>query len=117
MADYIRLFDGETQGTGSSASIAFRTDDGINAAKFMLPSLRIVGSLDSGTLKLQTLDPSVDLVDADNAVDSDDWVNTDDTIAIPSLYVAPVQRLWFRLLATNLGASANFTVDLILNKL
>ena len=54
---YVRLFNAETQGSGSAVSSSFRTDGNINIALTMPTALRIHGTLDGGTLKLQTLDP------------------------------------------------------------
>lgn len=107
IADFRTLFENETQGTGTAVSPVFRTD----LSKETNVGLRIHGTLDSGTLKLQTLDPRVAVSDASDS----DWVDTDDTISLPSFYTLPFQRLPMRLKATSLGASANFTVDLIHN--
>lgn len=106
--EYIRLFDGETQGTGTTVSEAFRSD----YTNQVESSLRFAGTLDGGVMKLQTLDPSVALTDATDS----DWVDTDDTISFPSYSILPFQQLNLRLKATGLGASADFTVDLIKNK-
>jgi len=106
--EYTRLFDGEEQGTGTAVSEAFRSD----YTNLVESTLRFVGTLDGGSMNLQTLDPSVAL---DDATDSD-WINTDDIITFPSYSILPFQQLNLRLKATSLGASADFTVDLIKNK-
>lgn len=106
--EYTRLFNATTQGTGTAVSQAFRSDYN----NLIESTLRFTGTLNGGTMNLQTLNPAVALADA---VDSD-WVNTDDVITFPSYSIVPFQQLNLRLKATSLGASANFTVDLVLNK-
>jgi hypothetical protein len=107
IADYTTLFENEDQGSGTAVSPVFRADLSTETNV----GLRIYGTLDGGTLKIQTLDPKVALADATDG----DWINTDDTVEIPSYYTLPFTRLSMRLKATSLGASADFSVDLIHN--
>lgn len=108
MADYIRLFENEEQGSGTAVSEVFRTDQDFETQR----ALRIIGTLDGGTLKIQTLDPSVEVSAAIDA----NWIDTDDTITLPSYWLMPFQRVNFRLKATSLGVNTDFTVDLLINK-
>lgn len=106
--EYIRLFDNETQGTGTSTSEAFT----VNYDSTLKGGLRLAGTLDGGSIVIQTLDPSTSV---QNASDSD-WVSVQNTVMIPSYYEVSFTKANLRLKATNLGASANFTVDFFPNK-
>ena len=107
MQDFIRLFENEPQGSGTTVSEPFRCDQSKETDR----SLRMVGTLDGGKLFLQTLDPTVSVKDAIDA----DWANTDDEIVLPSYELLPFQRVNLRLKAVDLGPDADFTIDLLLN--
>lgn len=106
--EYTRLFNNETQGSGTAVSQVFRADHNSS----ITAGLRFAGTLDGGTINIQVLDPSISV---ESASDSD-WANTQDLITVPDYYHIDFTQVSIRLKATNLGASANFTVDFFPNK-
>lgn len=106
----ITLFDGQ----GAAAELVsepFNLNE--KPSNFATPQLRTYGTLDGGSVVLQTRNPDVTNFTADNSYASTDWQDTDDTVLEQGILALAISSLKVRLKASNLGASANWSAELI----
>lgn len=106
----ITLFN--NQGTAAQlVSDAFELNE--KPSNFARPQLRTFGDLDGGVVVLQTLNSDVNLSNADNSYSSTDWQDTADLVPEQDVVSLNITSLKARLKLSNLGASANWSAELV----
>lgn len=106
----ITLFANQGEIAGA-VSPAFQLNE--KPSSITKPQLRTFGDLDGGSVVLQTLNSNVTLVTSDNTLNSTDWQDTDDVVREQGILAMNTSSLNVRVKVANLGASANWSAELI----
>ena len=107
---YKELFANQGE-VAEAVSEPFRLDAYANQLED--PILRNHGTIDGGSIKLQSLDPAKNLQNADMAYDSTDWQDSDDSVGAQGNYRLLRNRMYWRLKLTGLGASADLSSKVV----